>query len=216
MSNRIMRICRTRRTLSVLVTSMFVIVFCCVAFSLNRNANYQGGCRNAPPDGFNSPSRVSYRGRYVNQVFKYSITIPPGLVGYSAAPPSPLHGFGIVLGTEGDGYFWTEGRTNALDLSLQELAQSRIDSLREKGVKVLSHEQNSWKLDIFPAIRTIIQYSCMGRSEVFTHDSVVAMDSSKSTTWILVLDSKRMRYPEYRKIFDPMLKSWKYRPQLSY
>jgi hypothetical protein len=43
---------------------------------------------------------VSYRGTIRNDDYRFSATIPDGLLGWGAAPSAPFHGFSIFLNTE--------------------------------------------------------------------------------------------------------------------
>jgi hypothetical protein len=126
-----------------------------------------------------------------------------------------MHGFGILLGPKGEGYIWVDGSWNSLDYeSSQEMGRDIDAYLQKRGAIVSSAEVRPWILAGIHATRVTLQYRCPDSQEVFVNETVVALSPDKSKAWQVRLDTKQSRYEEDLRIYEAVLKSWRYRPSL--
>ncbi len=210
MSNRACRADkRSRANVPFAITLLRVVL--AAGLSSDQICGDQQTCRAMPAPGFDAPSMASHRGEYVNSVYEFAVSIPNGLIGQSSPPPAPSHGFGILLGPKGGGYLWVDGSWNSLEYQSSEMAARDISVyMKERGATVSQSKVNSWKLGKFPATRVTVWYRCPDSREVFINEEVVAVSLDKSTIWKVGLDTRVERYDRDVKIFEAVLKSWRY------
>jgi hypothetical protein len=83
-----------RAARNVIIASMLFV--CCQGMLRSQQAVHArvSTCERLQRPGYG----VSYRGTVGNDDYRFSVTIPAGLVGWGAGPGAPFHGFAIFIG----------------------------------------------------------------------------------------------------------------------
>jgi hypothetical protein len=171
-------------------------------------------CGDFPAPGFDGPDMSQYKGRYSNGEYGYAVTIPKDITGYASPPPSPNHGFGIVLSWEPRSYIYFDG-SYTLDgsvsdqMSLNEVEEWYLGLLRKESEKVLAIKQVNTQLGSLPAKRHIVDRTCKGHNEVYVADEIFALRPDGNITYSAVLLTTRSRYKKDKQIFESLLQTWK-------
>lgn len=163
------------------------------------------------PKGLRQKPRSEWRGRYVNEVYWYSVSIPENLTGYDVAPPAPLHGFGIALGDSPQSYIFVDGASNSLEFDAPiDAALRELEYSRKRGKKIESATISGSHLGGLDAILLSMQYSCPGSNEVYAQASTFALSPDRNRIYEITLYSLLNRYDRDRKVLNQILKSWKF------
>jgi hypothetical protein len=140
------------------IIGMMFSGLCLILFAIEK-----GECVPFPPPGFDGPSTSSFIGNYTNPNYFFTVTIPKGFVGHSAAPPAPQHGFGIILSWETHSYFWFDSSANsALWDDEKEALRDILDKLRSSAQEILSAHESRTILGRQPARKQVVCYVCKG------------------------------------------------------
>lgn len=165
-------------------------------------------CGRFPWAGFGSPDMPKHTGSYSNSIYGYFVRIPGGLAGYSAAPPAPEHGFGVVLSWEPRAYISFDGSYNAAFAeSLREIEETHLKWVREKAERVLSVERRQVRLGPLRARRYIARHTCRNATGRFVEDTTMALH--KGVIYSATLLTTEERYAKDRAVLEQMLRSWR-------
>lgn len=165
------------------------------------------------PKALLQPPRVELQGRYVNKAYEYSVVIPEPLKGYDDPQAARHNGIGIVLGEPPQSYILVQGDPNSLEAEapMDEAIRS-MQSMRERGMKILSATFAESHLGQIEAVRLVVAYTCPGSPERYVQDSTFALgpNSSKEPVYEVTLRCLASRYEKDRAVLDQILKLWKY------
>ena len=198
--------------------SRLVVLVALAAATVLRADGNKGKCGRFPDPGFDGPGMSSFTGAYTNPNYGFSVVIPMGLTGHDVPPPSPHHGFGIVLSWEPRAYVNVDGTYNYLDdpeaqfdindpdQALPELAKLHSRWIRNSSRAVISTTRTATRLGELHAVRQVSRYTCSSVAGVYITDSVFAM--SGNVVYSLELLTTKSRYPADRVIFDQLVSSW--------
>jgi hypothetical protein len=176
-----------------------------VAFSLPTSNDF---CGNFPPSGFDGPGRAKFTGRYYNFVYGYSVRIPKGLAGYNTAPPSPQHGFGVVLSWEPRSYVYFDGSYNSSEAkNAKEIEEAHLKWLEEKSAQVTGVERFNLHLGPLRARRYVARHTCKKVQGEFVEDTVIAL--YQGIVYSASLLTTQARYSQDRVILERMLRTWR-------
>jgi len=164
-----------------------------------------------PPRGLLQEPRVKLTGLYRNEAYDYSVVIPHQMVGYDDPNAARHDGFGIAIGERAEAYVLVQADPNSLDDVAPTDATLRLLEYIRKGKKaiVTAHIMRS-HLGSLEAAEVVVTYTCPGSAKRYTMDAVVAIDPGKDNVYEVTLWSPAYRYPNDHRIFDELLKSWKY------
>ena len=165
---------------------------------------------------------VVFEGRYVNQVYGYSVRIPANMRGAGSTPPAPQHGFGIDLDHPRStawkdarefpkSYLHADGSYNTLEWKrAKDAANAHLGYLRDDGGKVLVLETTPASLGGLDAVRIFALYEEGG--EQMAYDAVFAFDDDASIVYTLALTTPLSKYKRDRPVLEEMLASWRLQP----
>lgn len=170
-------------------------------------------CGDFPAPGFDDPDMRHFTGAYYNPNYGYSVIIPKGLVGHDAAPPSPHHGFGIVLSWEPRSYMEVDGSYNSLDLeSLEDVVSRHLTLLKEDSGKIESVEHIVTDLGGLKAKRFIARHTCSQVSDNFIDDYIFAFSKDKTIIYTIALLTTESRYNKDKQVLEQFIKTWELKP----
>jgi hypothetical protein len=158
---------------------------------------------------------ITFKGRYINHEYGYSVLIPNELVGFAASPPAPQHGFGIILSHQPKAEIWVDGTYNAaLWTSLDAAATSHLNRLGSKG-KIEVLKKASIRLQglktISMTIRSIDRESGIPVREEF----LTAIREHKGEVGIVYeisLTTAESRYRNDMTVYKKLIAGWRFRP----
>lgn len=137
---------------------------------------------------------LSFVGPYANSRFGYSVRIPSGETAHADPPPSPSHGFGILLATAPNAYLYVDGSVNALGWSEQVLVATHLDWIREESEQVVSVRSDASKLGPLDARRLVVRRTCKGQSGIFVADETLARSRKHDIVYTVTLLTPESRY----------------------
>lgn len=169
-----------------------------------------GSCGNFPAPGFDGPDMSRHSGRYWNPNYGYGVTIPPGSTGHSDAPPSPHHGFGIVLSRSPRAYIHFDGSYNVFEAKTPlNLAEQQLEWIKKDAQRVLSIRRTETKLGSLRALRQVTRYECPDLNGVFVTDEILALDRRITVYYTAQLLATESRYAQDKLVLDRMLATWR-------
>lgn len=164
-----------------------------------------------PPKALTYGERREYRGIYRNKAYGYSVVIPRGLVAYDVMEPSYQRGFGIILGTEQQSYISVNGEPNSLEFARPADAASEFLSyLRGRQLTVLSSKIAESRLGGLEAATLVAEYTCPASLGRYMRATVAAIGPNKGMLYQLTLYAHAERFDHDRRVFDALVKSWRY------
>jgi hypothetical protein len=170
-------------------------------------------CGDFPRPGFDGPETSRFAGLTYNPNYGYSVIIPKGLVGHSAAPPAPYHGFGIILSWEPRSYLYVDGSYNSLELeTLGKVEAQYLEWLKEESKKIISVKQSVTKLGPLQARRYVALHTCPKVSGDFIDDYTFAFNKGRDIIYTVALLTTAERYKKDKRVLEAILKSWKLQP----
>lgn len=155
---------------------------------------------------------TTFKGRYRNYEYGYSVLIPNGLVGFAASPPAPQHGFGVILSRKSKAEIWVDGRYNAaLWTSLDAAATTHLNRLAAEGeVEVV--KRTSIQLQQLRAIRVITRHIDRESGVPMRQDFVTAIRKHKGEVGIVYeisLTTSELRYEKDKSVFEKLIAGWR-------
>jgi hypothetical protein len=170
-------------------------------------ASGKSQCGQFPAPGFDGPDMSSFVGEYSNPNYLFAVKIPAGLVGHNSPPPSPQHGFGVVLSLEPRAYFWLDSSTNALEWPDEKYAlEDHLEWKREEAERILSVHQHRASLGSQPAREQIIRYICPNSPIERVEVTVISLRRGLVDTAGLLTTAERFN-SDYR-VFMSVVASW--------
>ena len=159
--------------------------------------------------------QTAYQGRYLNEVYGYSIEIPKGLRGEGVSPPAPNHGVTIILSEQPEARIWTDGSFNSLFWSsLDEAVADRIEGNRNVVSQVEVIKRSNTRLHDLNAVHLTLRHKDRGASEFVVEDVVLALRDTKDEVGIVYsisLTTVESRYNRDKEVFDEIVRSWRVR-----
>ncbi|MBS1808618.1 MAG: hypothetical protein JST84_10545 [Acidobacteria bacterium] len=138
--------------------------------------------------------------------------IPKGRTGYSDLPPSPQHGFGIVLSWEPRAYLYVDGSYNSLEVKqAKELEQLHLKWLAEEAAQVIGIEKRNTRLGSLPARRYVARHRCKKRPGTFIEDETIMLH--QGIVYTVGLLTTEERYGRDKVVLEQMLGAWRLAPR---
>jgi hypothetical protein len=177
---------------------------------------------NRKPSAVLCPDQKTYKGRYRNWAYGFSIIIPAGLKGYwNSARCAPDEKYGCVcMGDHGrfiplsdDAHIEAfVGYEMEPDWSLSDYENDEVSNLRQKQdveqVKVLS---SKWiRLGNLKGRRFIVRFIEKNRDAVIDH--IIALH--EGVEYELILRTKEDRYQKDWRKFEKVIASWRLTPRI--
>lgn len=170
-------------------------------------------CGDFPDPGFDGPDIRRFTGAYYNPNYGYSVVIPKGLIGHDSAPPSPHHGFGIVLSWEPRAYVYVDGSYNSAEFeSIEDVETQHLTWLKEESVKIVSVDHIVTDLGILKAKRFIARHTCPQISDTFIDDYIFAFSKDKNILYTIALLTTESRYNKDKRVLEQLIKTWELKP----
>jgi hypothetical protein len=167
-------------------------------------------CGRFPDPGFEGGGNTAFKGSYENLNYLYVVTIPNGLVGYSSPPPSPQHGFGIVLSWEPRAYLFVDSSANSLNYNNEEEALNHhMEYLQKEAEHIVSRNISNLLLGKTQAKMQEIHYKCSGVSEERVRFMVVSLRNGSSPVDSAEMDTTVSRLGKDLMVYYSIIKSWR-------
>ncbi|MGH8143977.1 MAG: hypothetical protein ACREU2_15860 [Steroidobacteraceae bacterium] len=164
-------------------------------------------CGAVPAAGFDRAPNRAHTGRYVNGVYGYAVSIPPGFIGYSSAH-GPQRGFGIVLSWAPRAYLSVDAAYDAFyDITADGVHRRDVVGVRLFDTLV-SDQKTAGALAHDPGGRYLMRVRCPGSAQVYIHDEVIVM--RRREIYRVELQTVPSRYASDVKILEAMLPTWEW------
>jgi hypothetical protein len=164
-------------------------------------------CGSAPPPGFDQPPNHAHAGRYLNQVYGYSVGIPAALSGYTQSG-GPERGFGMVLSWTPRAYLSVDAAYDVFyDITADGVHRRDINAIRLHDL-VVSDQASSYALDHAAGGRYVTRVQCAGDPQIYVHDDVIVVRNRE--IYRLNLQSVPERYAADAKVLSALLRSWRW------
>ena len=122
------------------------------------------------------------RGVYHNVQYAYSIRIPQGMKIKTNPPPSPQHGFAILISNSPNRTIWVNADYNVLDWeSLSEAGDFHIEDLQDKHGPIVEEKRYPSKLASLPAMILLTRQEGRDMAEPMISECVIALRKGKRT-----------------------------------
>jgi hypothetical protein len=188
-------------------TSTWICAVACVLGAAGA-ANARGEfCGTQPAAGFDQPPNRTYTGRYLNQLYGYSVDIPAPLSGH-AQSAGPERGFGIVLSWLPRAYLRVDAAYDAYyDISADGVHRRDLNTIRLRD-QVLEDQAVSSSMSHTVGGRYVTRVQCAGDAQVYIHDDVIVVRNRE--IYRLNLQSVPERYDRDVRVLNAMLRSWRW------
>jgi hypothetical protein len=192
-----------------------VLAIIIIGLLLSPVGNQAGGCDDFPFKRLlNGGARYTYRGRYVNEAYEYSVMIPAGLAAYDGRNQANHEGFGMALGGPPQSFIFVRGQHNSAGYETpREAATRMLEWMREDGKQIEAANISESRLGTLNSALLVVSYACPGSPERQRRASVVALGPDKGFLYALELYSPDSRYESDRVVLDELIKSWKMLPE---
>lgn len=172
-------------------------------------------CEFYPPKGMNPV--YSYKGKYENAVWGYSIEIPKGYTGgLYQDPDAPQHGIGVIISWEPRSYIYFSGEANSLEdketdkpLDAFGYCIFGLNMVREYAKDVRSFEMRKSKLGSFNAYQYAIRYTCPKSSQERIEETIVTVPALSGIVYRVTLETTTDRFKEDHKVFLKFIRTWR-------
>ena len=166
-------------------------------------------CSGLLPPGIDRPPNTAHTGRYVNAVYGYAVTIPPGLTAYSGVT-GPERGFWIVLSGTPRGYL----RVDAAYDAFYDITADGVHRRDVIGVQLydtlLSDQNSAYSVAHNPGGRYLTRVQCGGKAPIYVHDDVIVVRNRE--IYRLDLQSVPGRHATDTALLDALLRTWSWVP----
>ena len=187
--------------------SILLCLFACTCGAAGRAAARGEFCGTQPPPGFDQPPNQAHTGRYINQLYGYSVDIPAPLSAYSKSE-APVRGFGIVLSWLPRAYLSVDAAYDAYyDITADGVHRRDLNAIRLHDV-VVADQVSSHSVARAAGGRYVTRVQCAGDAQVYIHDDVIVV--RKREIYRLNLQSVPERYAGDVKVLEAMLRSWRW------
>jgi hypothetical protein len=157
--------------------------------------------------GFDQTVHTSPAGRYVNQTYGYSVTIPKGITA-STESSGPQRGFVIGLSVMPRAVLRVDARYDAFyDITAIGVHRRDLNAIRLHDA-VLSDEGVDTALAHSPGGRYLMRLRCRGAPAVIIHEEIIALRNRE--IYRLDLQSTPERYAQDVRYLNALLKSWRW------
>jgi hypothetical protein len=164
-------------------------------------------CGTQPAAGFDQPPNQARSGRYLNQVYGYSVDIPAPLSGYVKSG-GPERGFGIVLSWMPRAFLSVDAAYDVYyDITADGVHRRDLNAIRLHDL-VLEDRAASYAVAHVAGGRYVTRVQCAGDAQVYIHDAVIVVRNRE--IYRLNLQSVPERYAGDVKLLDAMLRSWRW------
>ena len=159
----------------------------------------------------------SWRTKYTNYEYGYSLKIPRGLVGLSPPAPWPQHGIEIRLSENHDAYLVTNAFFSAVDYpSLEAAVDSDLEELGRRATDLQIVSRHREWLGHLEATKWSVRYKDVTSGAMLINETMTAIRRAKhpeeGVLYTLTLVTTESRYQSDRKVFQRILRSWRMRP----
>lgn len=185
-----------------------------IALLLSPAGRQAGACHDFPFKRLlNGAPRYAYRGRYVNDAYRYTVTIPRGLTAYDGREQARHSGFGLALGEPPQSFIFVRADSNSVEYDTpREAATQALEWMREGGRRVESATISESRLGTLNSALLVVSYTCRGSSELHRRATMMALGPGKGYLYALELYSPAGRYERDRAVLDKIIRSWKILP----
>jgi hypothetical protein len=196
--------------MTMLKTSRWIWVAGCAMAAWGAAGAAQGQgefCGTLPAAGFDQAPNSAHRGRYLNPVYGYAVTIPRPLTAYTPAG-GPERGFGMVLSWTPRAYLRVDAAYDVYyDITADGIHRRDLNAIRLHD-HLLADQPASLNLDHTAAGRYLTRVQCAGDAQVYIHDDVIVVRNRE--VYRLDLQSVPGRYAGDVKVLEAMLRSWRW------
>jgi len=158
-----------------------------------------------------------WKSTYANYEYGYSLTIPRGLVGLSPPAPWPQHGIEIRLAGNHYAHILTNADFSAVDYpSLDAAVDSDLREPRQNSTETQLVSRRRARLRSLEAMRVMVRYKEAVSGTTFVEETITAIRRAKGpeegVLYTIRLVTPEQRYQNDRKVFESILRSWRFRP----
>ena len=166
-------------------------------------------CGERLPGAFEQPTAQTHVGRYVNNVYGYSVDIPVGMQALTGAS-GPERGFVIPLSQAPRAYLRVDAAYDVFyDITADGVHRRDLNTIRLHD-QLLSDQSGTVALAREPGLRAVIRLQCRGGSEILVHEEIIAVRQRE--IYRLDLQSTPDRLGEDERALNVLLKSWRWEP----
>jgi hypothetical protein len=193
--------------MSMLRTSTWLCIIACSVGAAPTAGARGEFCGTQPAPGFDQPPNQARSGRYLNQVYGYSLDIPAPLSGYVQSS-GPERGFGMVLSWTPRAYLSVDAAYDVYyDITADGVHRRDLNAMRLHDL-VLEDQVASYSVAHAAGGRYVTRVQCAGDAQVYIHDAVIVVRNRE--IYRLNLQSVPERYASDIKVLDAMLRSWRW------
>lgn len=188
-------------------TSAWVCIVACTIGASGAARARGEFCGTQPPSGFDQPPNVARTGRYLNQLYGYSVDIPAPLSAY-AKSGGPERGFGVLLSWLPRVYLSVDAAYDVFyDITADGVHRRDLNAIRLHDL-VLDDQPASYFLAHTRGGRYVTRVQCAGDAQVYIHDDVIVVRNRE--IYRLNLQSVPGRYANDVKVLEGLLRSWRW------
>jgi hypothetical protein len=166
-------------------------------------------CGTLPATGFDQPPNVLHTGRYLNEVYGYSVRIPAPLHAFTPAA-GPDRGFGIVLSWTPRAYLSVDAGYDAFyDIDADGVHRRDLNAMRLRD-QVLSDQAAASELAHSAGGRYQTRLRCAADGQVYVHDDVIVVRNRE--IYRVDLQTVPERHAADVKVLQALLRSWRWAP----
>lgn len=167
-------------------------------------------CGNFPERGFGGSNDLANKGIYRNYEYGFNVSIPHGLVGYSAPLPLPDHGVGILLSWEPRSYIYVGADHNSFDYgALGDAKRDRLTWITDASATLISVQDLPPILEKIKSVRFVVRHTCPDLNGIYVDDYILAFRSDKSVLYTVSLLTTEDSYSPDKLIFEKIARSLK-------
>jgi hypothetical protein len=168
-----------------------------------------GYCGVSLPSVLAQPADRGRTGRYVNQVYGYSVGIPPGQHAF-VLPDGPERGFLMLLSAEARAFISVDAAYDVFyDITPAGVHQRDLNTVSLHDA-VLADESADVRLAGEAARRSLMRLRCSDSADPRVHEEIIAMRNRE--IYRLDLQTTPERSSTDRTVLETMLKSWRWEP----
>jgi hypothetical protein len=193
--------------MSVPKTSAWPCIVACVIGAAGTARARGEFCGTQPPTGFDQPPNQVHTGRYLNQLYGYSVDIPAPLSAYTKSE-GPERGFGMVLSWLPRAYLSVDAAYDLFyDITADGVHRRDLNAIRLHDL-VLEDQAASYSVAHAAGGRYVTRVQFADDTRVYLHDEVIVLRNRE--IYRLNLQSVPERYAADVKVLDAMLRSWRW------
>ena len=168
--------------------------------------NREDFCGGGGPRGFAVQPERARTGRYVNQVYGYSVEVPAKLVAYVSAA-GPDRGFLIPLADSPRAYLRVDAGYDAFyDIDAAGVHRRDLNTVRLHDA-LLGDQTSAGELAHEPGERYVMRLQCRGDAEAI-HEAVIVVRNRE--IYRIDLQTAPERYAQDRRQLESIVRSWRW------